>query len=586
MNQEWFEMPEIRRRSLKEAVWIPLRAIHQIEMNGTYGYGGFKEEMYCVGSVAFPLGDKEKVQKLGWSDIGIAASHSGYIQDEEYIPCNAYHYYGGNPVGEHLVLDQRGNSIEPSFWHLNQDVVTTLGLKREDNVWVRPEEEYIEVAKIHEKEDGTPYLLEIRASHLRDYLCAREMGLYITSYRDRVEIVSDASHFSWPNNPTTYTDTKDRWEGRIGEIHEGGNPFGESMAIFHSGRTDVDTEEDVPNYSFPTANNVESKQWTKKFKGKKLFRIEGELWKNEWIDPASRSPIIRGDKMPPTVFFVTDAEGKQENRDTLVDGSRWLWFRPDVVMDLTRRRGGSLGWYTRYTGNAVCSPGYNVHFGINSIGLLNVYAKDIGQLPDWQQRVWAGHNVSPDGKVSKELLASQMKADPASTKAPEAFLAEGLSALNEITYKKLGIRVLREHEHIPRILKVAHRFKAINKEGLYALAKDVARLTADSIDATAIQKIVSPPKGVKWRSLKSLEKLLASKIDPNVARSMVGPLVGAYELRHGDAHLPSSELDTAFSLLQVNQSDPFVHQGCQMLVSIVTSIYTIADVIRNWKIYS
>ena len=583
MNQEWFEMPEIRRRALKEAVRIPLRAIHQIEKVGKYGYEGYKEEMYCVGSVAFPLGDKAEVEKLGWSEIGIAASHAGYIQDKEYIPCNVYQHYGDSPVGEHLVLDQRGNSIEPAVWHLSQDFVTTLGLKREGNVWVRPEEGYIEVARIHEKEDGSPYLLEVRASHLRDYLCAREMGLYITSYRDRVEIVSDASHFAWPDNPATYKDGMDRWEGRIGEIHEGGNPFGESMAVFHVGRTDVDAEEDVPNYQFPTDDNVESKRWTKKFEGKKLFMIEGELWRNEWIAPASSSPIIRGDRMPPTVFFVTDAEGKQESRDTLASGSRWLWFRPDVVMDLAHRRGGLLGWYTRYTGSVGCSPGHNVHFGINRIGLLNVYAKDIGQLPDWQQKIWAGYNVSPDGKVSEELLASQMKAEPASTKAPEAFLADGLSALNEITYGELGIRILRDHEHIPKILNVTHRFRAINKEGIYALAKDVARLTADSIDATAIQGIVPSPKGEKWASLKSLEKLLASKIDPNAARSVVGPLVGAYELRHGDAHLPSSELDTAFSLLQVNQSDPFVHQGCQMLVSTVTSIYTIIDVIKQWN---
>jgi len=40
MDQLWFEMPDIRRRGLSNAVWIPLRASHQIERIGKYGYLG------------------------------------------------------------------------------------------------------------------------------------------------------------------------------------------------------------------------------------------------------------------------------------------------------------------------------------------------------------------------------------------------------------------------------------------------------------------------------------------------------------------------------------------------------------------
>jgi hypothetical protein len=69
-----------------------------------------------------------------------------------------------------------------------------------------------------------------------------------------------------------------------------------------------------------------------------------------------------------------------------------------------------------------------VHFGINSRGLVNVYAKDIALLPDWQQKIWAGYNIGPDGKVSEELLASQAEAQPADTQAPEVFLGKGLRA--------------------------------------------------------------------------------------------------------------------------------------------------------------
>jgi hypothetical protein len=118
-----------------------------------------------------------------------------------------------------------------------------------------------------------------------------------------------------------------------------------------------------------------------------------------------------------------------------------------------------------------CSPGYSVHFGVNTLGLINVYAKDIALLPEWQQKVWSGYNVSPEGKISEELLASQMKADPANTHAPEEFLAKGLSRLNDLAKAKLGITIIRQHDQIPDLIAHAHRFRATDKEGLFALSR-------------------------------------------------------------------------------------------------------------------
>jgi len=581
VDQNWFEMLKVRRRKLANAVWIPLRATHQIEEIGNYGHAGYKSEFYGVGTLAVPTENKLEAEKLGWMDVGIRHQHSGYFEECKYIAADVYQDYRGEFSGLHLVLNQRGNSVEKSEWHLHQDFVITLGLKREADIWVRPDEGYIEVAKLSKREDGSPYLLEVRASHLRDYLCARGMTLYVTSYRDRVEIFEDASHILWSENPIRENDDNDRWEGRVSEIHEGGTPYGGKTAVFHAARTDVDPEEDVPVFGLPTDDNVTSKSWTIEDTGRKLYRVEGELWRTEWIEPASQSPIVRGDKVPPTIFFITDAEGKLENRETLVAGGRWLWFRPEVMCALAHRRGGSLRWHTRDTGSVGCSPDYSVHFGVNSLGLINIYAKDIALLPEWQQKVWSGYNVSPEGKVSEELLASQIKADPANTQAPEAFLKEGLNLLNKLSQKKLRILLLRDHDSIPQLLANSHRFRAIDKAGLYALAKDVARLTVDRIDAAAIQTIIPPPKGTKWGSLKSLENLIASKIDPKIARSMLGPLVGVYELRHADAHLPSSEIDESFALVGVDQSLPYVQQGYQLLRACVDSIYGIAEVLRR-----
>lgn len=583
MKQEWFEMPKIRKRSFDKSVWIPLRAVNKIEETGQIGYEGYKSNFFGAGSLAIPLEYKTEAEKLDWMDIGISHDHCGYFQDEEYIPSRLYKDYGSQLIGEHLVLNQRGNSIENRVWHLNQDFVITLGLKREEDIWVRPSEGYIEVAKLFRREDGSPYLLEVRASHLKDYLCARNMTLYITSYYGRVEIVKDVSHINWDDKVIKEHKDMERWEGHIDEIHEGGMPFGGKTAVFHVSRTDVDIEEDVPSFDFASDDGIRSESWEKEHNGKKLYRVEGKLWKKEWISPAKISPIIRGDEKPSTVFFITDAEGTQESKKALINSTRWLWFRPELISAISHRRGGTLSWYTKDTGEVGCLPDYSVHFGINRLGLVNVFAKDIGLLPDWQQKIWAGYNVSPEGKVSKELLAAQMKAEPANTQAPEQFLEKGLELLNYYSKKEIGITLIREHDFIPKVIKKCHRFRATDKDGLYALAKDIARLTADSIDAAEIQTIISPPKGTKWGSLKSLENLLAKKIDPQKARSLLSSFVGVYELRHGDAHLPSSEIDDAFNLIDVDKDIPYVHQGYQLLDSCVSSLYGIIEVIKHWN---
>jgi hypothetical protein len=203
-------------------------------------------------------------------------------------------------------------------------------------------------------------------------------------------------------------------------------------------------------------------------------------------------------------------------------------------------------------------------------------------LPEWQQKVWSGYNISPEGKVSEELFASQIKADPADTQAPEEFLVKGLSMLNHLAEANLGITIIRPHDQIPNLITCVHRFRATSKEGLFALAKDLARLTADSIDARALQKLVAPPKGTQWGSLKSLENLLAKRIDPALARALLSPLVGIYELRHADAHLASRKVGDALNLVGVDQNAPYVIQGYQLLHACVNSIYGICQVLSSW----
>lgn len=583
LNQDWFEMKDIRRRKLDKSVWIPLRTSVKI-LSGKFAYEGYKEEFFGAGSLAVPIECVEYVKELEWMDIGISHDHRGYVDNGSYYQADIYQDSRGKIVGGiYLVLEQLSDEGKPSIWHLHQDLVITLGLIREENSWVCPKDDYVEVAKIGLNDRGKPTSIEIKAEYLKDYLCARNMALYITSYYSRDFIMSDRSHIDWPENGKI-EDANGRWEGRVMEIHEGnGEPFGAKMFVSHYIRTDVDDSDDVPSLSMPSSDdNIDGNSWERSFQGKKLYRVIGDYWMNEIIEPGKISPKVRKDKLEINIEYKVDADGATLKSKDLRDSGRWLWFKPDVISALIERRGGTLKFYTAQTGKVAGAYGYGVHFGVNQLGLINIYAEDISWFPEWHQKIWAAHNVTPEGGVSTELLDSHVRSDPADSQAPESFLSSTINKINCLANEKLNIQLFKNHESIPEIMKKIHRFRTTDLSSLCALAKDIARVTADSLDTAAMQKIVSPPKGETWRSLKSLENLLTSKYVKDEVKKIMSPLFGVYDLRLADAHLPGSETDEAFKHVGINANDPYVFQAYSMLHNVVVSLCKIADLLQKW----
>jgi hypothetical protein len=580
MDQKWFEMPLERKRRLDAAAWIPLRASRIVSSTGTAGHLGFAEEYFGTGSIAVALLNRANAEVLGWEDIGPAANHYPHVEDGIYRPVD-FVAVDGNPLHAiPLVLDQRGNGESPRQWHLHQDFVIALKLFREGDQWLALDEGYASVARLLRDADGNPIQLDVRAEQLKDYLCAREMALLVASFRRREEVVADAGSIQWTANPIREENGRDRWEGRVAGIHEGGIPFGANFTIFHLARKGVDPNEDVPTLGLPTDEEVTSSLWTKQNEGRKLYRVDAELWRSEWVEPAIFSPRVRGDRLPPRVSFVVDTKGSLENGSTLVGGGKWLWFRPEVVTALLRWRGSSLEWYTRDTGRVGCSPGLGVQFGVNKLGLVNVYAKDIALLPEWAQHEWGSSNVVPDGGVSTELLAAQVAAEPATTQAPEPLLRKGMDLLNQVSSQVLGFRILCDHPKYEEVIAHAHRFRSLDLRGLCSLAKDVSRLIADRIDVSALQAIVQPPRGDRWASLKTLENVVALEVGSPAARELMGPLFGAQELRQADAHLPTGDLEASLRLAGVDPSMPYVLQGCSLLSASVSSLHGIVEALQ------
>ncbi len=187
---------------------------------------------------------------------------------------------------------------------------------------------------------------------MRDYLCARGLALKLVYYRQRLARLDEISHINWPKGGKQENSEGDRFSLRTFEINKSGSLWGEGVAVFHAWRTDVDPEEDVPVFGPETDANTDGKSSYFKRDGERVHHVEGELWREEWIEPGTKSIRVRGDQSDEDLLFIIDASGAKEKASVLdnEDIGRYLWFDPKVISALSERRGGRLGWYTRYNG--------------------------------------------------------------------------------------------------------------------------------------------------------------------------------------------------------------------------------------------
>lgn len=572
MEESWFQMKDLLTRKWGEKVWIPLR-ISQSAKNQEERKPGLIEEFIGLATLAVPLPFQEQAKKIEWSDIW-GKEHGPTIYNNKYIPTGITPRSYSNPCGIGLVLEQRIPGDEPNLWHLNQDMVFALGLIREGNVWLRPEENYREAVKFTLDSNNKVTLIEIRQELLKDYLCARKLGLKFVSYQERIEIVLQKPSFKWADKSLEIKDVDNLWLGRSTKIDSFGMPVG-TVAVVNVTRPTADPKKDVPIVSHEDETHSSHSTFTRETVA---YRLSGELWQSEWLNPGTLSTRVRGDKEPP-VHYLIDASGSRQSSIDLATSGRWIWFKAEVIPNLEIRRGGGLKWHTREMGSVWCSPGHEVTFGLNSIGLITVYAKDISYLPEWQQRLWAGFNISPEGGLSGEMHRAQVVGVPSGTYAPETLFSMACDWLEQAFRMKEGEDIFLVNTSRSSIMQQISRFSGCDHLGLLTLAKDLARLTADSINKKTIAKILNTDD--KLGSLKILELYLSKLIPLAEAKKIMSPLFCIYDLRLADAHLPSSGIDGRFTDLGLNTSQPYVWQSAQMINISANAIGNIGNIISE-----
>lgn len=579
MDKDWILQQKETRRTFSKSTWIPLRQSSDNEQ-GNVKDVGYTNEFFGCGSVAFPPENREVAESLSWGEIGIGTTIAPYAyEDGYYSAIDEYQYNDKDPIGIHLVLELPLPVVGGRQWILNPDLVAALRLIKEGEQWVRPEENFVVVAREVLDKDGEQRSIEIKREFLLDYLAARNLSLRLSYYRQRVENVATLETSQYANLES-HQEKRDggRYELLIREIND---VFGGDWAMFRAWRTDVDEDEDAPVMGPETDENTDYEKSQGRKGGYKGVRVEGEFWRDEWIEHQGISTRVRGDADKNLPSFIVDTDGTRlasvelDNEDV----GRWLWFRSSIVNELLDLRGFSLQWYSSETGGIISTSGYSTHFGINSSDLITIYAYDVARLPAWEQHIWAAHNIAPDGKVSSELLDSQVKAKPASTHAVEELFFKVIDLLEGGFREVLNVPLFTHEIDRNEAMKQVSRFASKDQASLLRLAKELVRVFSDRLDVRELRKLSTHANKDKLGSNKLLEDVLAQKIGQEKARKVFGPIAGAYDMRVGDAHPTSSKIGDALRLAGIDDSNSYLKQGEQLISNFGESIWWIGKLL-------
>ncbi len=568
------------KRSFSRSTWVPLRA-SQSEINDLNLKDiGYCENGFYLGSVAIAKEHRETGEKLDWMSVGIGHSAKPCaFEDGSYKAVDKYQYNDNETIGVELVFEHPQPVVGKLKWVINPDLYIALRLIQDGGKWVRPEEDFTVVIREKFDKEGNHALIEIKKEFLLDYLAARNLGLRLSYYYQRVENVLDIEKSQY-QGLQDLNEERDagRFEFRVRTVDGiwGGNWF--SCRVW---RTDCDDEEDAPVLEPESESNTDSETKEGKREGFQGYQVEGEFWRNEWIDHDGLSIRVRGDDDPSALEYIieTDRTSMKSCNLNKADIGRWIWFTPSVICDFVKRRGFELHWCTKQTGGLWSASGYSIHFGINDIGLLTVYAKDVAQLPSWEQRIWISKNVLPEGGVSKELFDSQVRVAPASTKAPEVKLLEIILDIDGLFEKIYNIPLFTESVNRDDYYNQISRFHVSDQSSLLRLAKELIRIFSDRLNVNSLRKISTRDDKSKLGSNKLFESIISDLTSSEHARSIFGPVFGVYDLRVGDAHPTSSNITDAYKRLKINSDDPYIFQGMQMIDYLSYSIWHINKVL-------
>lgn len=455
------------------------------------------------------LSDRHLDFHAGWHGNGSGFDFADYI-NVDGIDVYAWQFISKDPVSSSMIVELRQDF---ELYHL---------LKSSDGKEYRHPIDNLIVAEIgidsHKFYDQTPRI-EVQRDYLRDYLAAREMGLLISIVADRFANVDNSDKLDVE---------------KLDHESLGNNTW--ITTIIH----DPDPD--------------------------KSFRlIRSTLWRNIIIEPYEKPKIERSpwpyygnqpdtDESPK---FITDSEG---NKACLTDRQcpLYLYFRPEVLLRYLRTPGFGVFFHMRHWG-IVSFPneGQSIDVGMNTKGLVNAFAPDIAKRNSAEQAYWASYSSIPSGEVCEELFQTRMQCKPPHSPGAVDLILQIRGELDKVFQERFSCKVYDDFnpDYLQRC-KISVGPVTNDFTEVFELTKVLYKWLIESINIESLRKSLDGKivYDKEWKQIKLLEEILKiNGVDEPVAKALSDCLRGLNELRVADAHISTTKVKKAFSLLKIEQ---------------------------------
>jgi len=270
MKLDWMLLRNEIAKTFNSIEWIPIKASKNAE-NGNIEKSGYRADFFSCGSIAFFSDKRDIANQLTWREIGCGHEVLPSIrEDGRYSPVELFEV-DSEVIGINLIFDNPHPVTGGRKWILNPDLMIALGLIKEGNCWIRPQENNICVVREAFDQHGDHTLIEIKKEFLLDYLVARKLSLRLYYCYQRAEHIETLVNSEYQGLESRVEERNDgEFEFLIRRLDDVFN--GRYLAYQEMGQS---------------ADKIESTD--------SGFRVESVFRRDEWIEHNHLSICVRGD---------------------------------------------------------------------------------------------------------------------------------------------------------------------------------------------------------------------------------------------------------------------------------------------------
>lgn len=544
-EQAWFEMVDVKRTIYGDGEWTPLW-VYEVSRSGDMFSAPYEEEICRIRTLFSPVTNKVELFER-WLDLDSDAVYACVDKGHYRKPGFYYSNSSTEPaMGEYAVLSYDIGNSQQGGLLINQDLVVALKLISNNGNWIRPSNCNLVVIKTEKDSSGRVTSIQVRTEYLRDYLCARGMGLYIEEFRHRQEHSGDGRSIMWRTSPTVEEMSlasgygKYEWKGWMFKHDD--------------------------KYTWREIDGIDNGL----LGAQQYYRVEGQLWKQHWVTPSQTSPRVANDVV--ALEYYVKPNGEKHTISALDDdefGGLYLFFKSDIVRHVMLA-GIDIVWESRDVFCIKFPDGQGVLFGTCQSGKCFCIAADIARMGFWEQNLVYGDNIRPEDPseyVDSELFRNQMMCEYLHTKAPEVEFVRLLNKLEDVFQEKTGVKLWQDIDSSECVMKDVTRFCSDDQNGFVRLAKNITVAMIERLNSKALRHYIDGR--VETNQLKSIDLLVAtiSLIDSKMdGGKQVEFMRVINSIRQADAHLmPQADIEKRIGTIEMKHHLSWIGKGACLI---------------------